>query len=393
MVFLGVGFVWSLGVVKHKYFYYVQVITHLLPKGGTAMKNYEESRIENSIQYLKSLEGFSERNVQAVQTSVRNMKLKECEPDTIRSYLSCLKRISPLIDFELDNVSRDDVEELALIIDNEAHPEYGADYGSYAAWTRSNDKAAVQTFCKYFFDDDKDYLFRNIRLTPKSSDRPNVDPEQLIDASEAEKLISSCSHPRDRAFLGLLWDTGMRRKEIAEIRWKDVIVQEDGMMKIHVRNGKNCPRTVFVYESVPLIDAWLSEYPNPQPEDLLWTDTRSHVGKREVSARALENIVAKARESTDIPERRKTNLHAWRKARATDMAAKGMNQPAMEDYFGWCRGSRMPRIYIELAEVDLENQVREIYGLERKRKQQKFIGENLEEYQEGRRLVESKALV
>jgi integrase len=173
----------------------------------------------------------------------------------------------------------------------------------------------------------------------------------------------------------------MRRKEIAEIRWKDVIVQEGGMMKIHVRNGKNGPRTVYIYESVPLVDKWLDEYPDPSPDDSLWIDTRSHMPNREVNARALSDIVSKARENSCISDRRKTNLHAWRKARASDMAAKGMNQPAMEDYFGWCRGSRMPRIYIELAEVDLENQVRDIYGLDRKRKQQKFIGENLEEYQ------------
>jgi len=344
------------------------------------MKKYDEKRIKNTLTYLKTLEGFSERNVKAVEKSIRNMKLQELEPETISTYLSRIKRIAPLIDFSLDNASRQKIEDLALTIDQEDHPDYGPDYGSYSEWTRCDDKAAVQTFFRYFFDDDKQHIFRNIRLTPKASDQPSVDAEELLNPVEVERLIDGCSHARDRAFLGLLWDTGMRRKEIAEIRWKDIIVQEDGMMKVHVRNGKNGPRTIYIYESVPLIDAWLREYPDPQPDDLLWTDTRSFMGKREVGARALDDIPKDAMDEAKIPDRRKVNLHAWRKARATDMAAKGMNQPAMEDYFGWCRGSRMPRIYIELAEVDLENQIRDIYGLSRKRKKQKFIGENLPEY-------------
>jgi len=346
------------------------------------MKNYDEVRIDNSIQFLKSLEGFSERNVEALKESVRCMKLEEVEIETVRSYLSCWKRVAPLVDFNLDNASRKDVEDLALLIDQE-NGCYGPEYGSYSEWTRCDDKAAVQSFFKYFFDDDKKYFFQDIRLSPKSCDRPSVCSEDLIDAFEAEKLIDGVSHARDRCFLGLLWDTGMRRKEIAEICWKDVIPQEDGLMKINVRNGKNGGRVVYVYESVPLIDEWFQQFPSPEPDDSLWIDLRSHMPDREVGCKALADIVDKARSGASIPERRKTNLHAWRKARATDMAAKGMNQPAMEDYFGWCRGSRMPRIYIELAEVDLENQVRGIYGLERQRKQQKFIGENLKEYQNG----------
>jgi len=346
------------------------------------MKNYEESIIENYIQFFEGLENFSSVNVCDVKKSVRNMRLDEAEDETVRSYLACLKRVAPLIDFDLRDASRADIEDLALVINEEDSKKYGKnDGGSYSAWTRADDKASLQTFFRYINSDKKDRLFQNIRLTPKTSDRPKLDAEQLIKPTEAEALIGEVEHPRDRAFLGLLWDSGMRRKEIASLRWKDIVPMEDGILKIHVREGKNGPRPVFLYESVPLVDAWFSSFPDVRPDDSLWISKKSKK-KKEVGYRALDGIVEKAREGARIPSRRKTNLHAWRKARATDMAAKGMNQPAMERYFGWCRGSRMPRIYIQLAEVDLENQVRDIYGLERKRKQQKFIGENLKEYQD-----------
>ena len=344
------------------------------------MKNYNDRTIRNSIQKIKTSE-LSERNTEVVLSTVRKMKLDKAELDTVRSFLSCMKRLAPVIDFDLRDASREDIEDLALVINNESDPLYGADYGSYAAWTHADDKSAVQTVFKYM-DREYECLFKDIRLTPKASERDELDPEQLISASEAEKLIESVEHPRDRCFLGLLWDTGMRRKEIGALKWKDVVPMEDGLIKIHVREGKNGARTVFVYESVPLIDNWLTHFPRAEPEDSLWIDKRCTRKKKEVGYRALEGIVENARENAAIPGRRKTNLHAWRKARATNMAANGMNQPAMERFFGWVAGSRMPRIYIKLASVDLENQVRDLYDLSRKRKKQKFIGENLEEYED-----------
>jgi len=353
-------------------------------------KKYDSARIENILDYFRCLEDFSSENVEAVEESVRNMKLEECEPDTISAYLQRLKAVAPLIDFELYNASREQLEELALTINQEDHPDYGLEEGEYSEWSRAGHKSSIQTFFKYFFDDDKEHLFQNIRLTPKSSDRPTVDPEQLIDTLEAEKMLASVSHPRDKAFLALLWDTGMRRKEISCLKWKDIVFQEDGTLKVHVREGKNGPRRLFLYESVPWIASWFEEYPEPEAEDSLWIDLRNHMPKRQISAKCLADIVSKAREKADIPERRKTNLHAWRKARATDLAAKGMNVPAMEQHFGWANGSRMPRIYIQLADVDLENQMRDLYDLEKKKKNYDILGENLEEIQVNRSLKPGK---
>ena len=353
-------------------------------------KKYDSGRIESALEYFRHLEDFSEENVDAIEESVRNMKLKECEPSTISSYLNRLKSVAPLIDFEIYNASRKQLEELALTINQEDHPEYGPEEGEYSEWSRAGHKSSVQTFFKYYFDDDKQHLFKNIRLTPKSSDRPTVDPEQLIDTLEAEKMLASVSHPRDKALLALLWDSGMRRKEISALKWKDIVFQEDGTLKVHVREGKNGPRRLFLYESVPWITSWFEEYPQPEPEDGLWIDTRGRTVKREINPRALDNIVKKARREAEIPERRKTNLHAWRKARATDLAAKGMNVPAMEQHFGWASGSRMPRIYIQLADVDLENQMRDLYGLEKKRKNYHILGGNLDEIEVNRSLNPEK---
>ena len=137
-----------------------------------------------------------------------------------------------------------------------------------------------------------------------------------------------------------------------------------------------------MYECVPLVSNWLDEYPSPEPEDPLWVDLRYPEKKKGIGKRALAKQVAEARKRIQLPQRKKTNPHAWRKARATEMAARGMNIPAANKFFGWARGSDVFKRYIWLAETDLENTIREMYGLRRRKKEQQFIGENLPEYQE-----------
>ena len=349
--------------------------------GDCVVKNYDEIRVEHSLEHLRGHELVHSENVGAVEDAVRGMKLDEMESATVRSFLSCMKRLAPFLDEPVLEMSREGIEDLALAVSQEEHDEYGP----YSAWTRADDKAALQSLFKYGSDREQDVLFRNVRLTPKASDRSSVDPQQLLNPSEAEELVASVDHARDRCFLGMLWDSGMRRKEIAELEWRDIIPSDKNIFQVHVRNGKNGGRTVPLHESGPLIESWFSKYPDPLGSDPVWISKRGwSKEKKKISPRSLRDIVDRAEEDARVPQRRKLNLHAWRKARATDLAGKGMNQPAMEQYFGWCRGSRMPRIYIQLASVDLENQIRDIYGLDRKEKQHRELGEELEEYAETR---------
>jgi hypothetical protein len=84
----------------------------------------------------------------------------------------------------------------------------------------------------------------------------------------------------------------------------------------------------------------------------------------------------------ELPDQIKTNPHAWRKARATDLAGKGMSQANLELWFGWSPGSDKAKFYIFLSQQDLEGAFRRMYpGLDDPvDDSQKFLGENIPEY-------------
>ena len=347
---------------------------------------YDQKRIHNRIQSLEESD-LSDQNIEDLKSFRRDYELSDKAPATALAVIDAFKRMSSLIDFDLRDAEKEDLEELILKVNRKEH-------GDYAARTVADDRAAVQTFYSWYLDRESPEICDFIKCKARESELPKLDPEELLKVSEAEKIIDACMNQRDRAMLGLLWDSGMRTKEIMELEWRDIKVDEDGMMQVHVRNGKNGPRRIHLYESVPLITAWLDEYPEPEPEDPLWIDLRWPSKKQKVGQRALYKQIKEARKRTEgIPDRRRSNPHAWRKARATFMAAQGMNLPAANKLFGWARGSTVFKKYIWLAETDLENTMREIYGLEPKKQEQKFIGENLEEYQKAPEVSREELLV
>lgn len=72
------------------------------------------------------------------------------------------------------------------------------------------------------------------------------------------------------------------------------------------------------------------------------------------------------RKKTDIPDRIKTNPHAFRKGRATYLAAQGMNQAQLCEFGGWVQGSGEVAVYIRMAESDVEQGIREISGIQKR---------------------------
>jgi len=338
---------------------------------------YDKRKVRNR---LESLEGeLSEQNIEDLRSFARDYQLDDYSDSTVLAVLDAFKRMSCLIDFDLRGAEKTQLEDLVLKLNDNEHSK-GKD--DYAARTIADDRAAIQTFYSWYLDQESPEICDFIRCKARPSKLDPADPEELLRVREAEEIIDSCLNPRDRCMLGLLWDSGMRVKEIMALEWRDIKVDEDGMMRVHVRNGKNEPRRIYLYESVPLVTAWLDAYPDAEPDDPLWIDLRWPRKKKRVQKRALAKQIKEARERAEgVPERRSTCPKYWRKARATHMAGRGMNIPAANKLFGWAKGSDVFKKYIWLAEVDLENTMREMYGLERKKKKQKFIGENLEEYE------------
>lgn len=114
-------------------------------------------------------------------------------------------------------------------------------------WSKQRFKVALKVFYRWLKNSDEDPPeTRWIRTTV--SRRGRILPEQLITEEEIQRMLSKAVNTRDRAFIMMLYDAGLRPSEILSLKINNVNFDDYGAYL--VVNGKTGPRRVRLLESV-----------------------------------------------------------------------------------------------------------------------------------------------
>jgi integrase/recombinase XerD len=111
----------------------------------------------------------------------------------------------------------------------------------------------------------------------KSKNQKN--PEDMLSDEDIEKMVNAVSHPRNKAFIITLAESGCRIGEILTLTIKRICFDDKGCF-FKVR-GKTGERRVRVVNSTPYLHAWLSVHPNKDdPDAPLWVNigTTKNIG-------------------------------------------------------------------------------------------------------------------
>jgi integrase/recombinase XerD len=187
-----------------------------------------------------------------------------------------------------------------------------------------------------------------IRL--KSKRRTKVGNKDLLSEEQALKMLECANTTRDKCFISLLFETGMRIGEILCMQRKHIEQKAHGWYVYVPEQGKTGARECIIKHSAPLVIKHLQEHPIKDPEAPLWLSIRA--GKHQnwsywASRKALKEIAKKA----DIKKR--MFAHLLRHSAATILAPK-VSDTVLKRYFGWSMGSTMPAIYIHMAKSSKE---------------------------------------
>ena len=277
-----------------------------------------------------------------------------------------LKLIGSLIILARDYLKKDfkkatkqDLKEAILRVeDNE----------DYSAWTKQSYKAILKKFYKWlkFGDEYKTepgypeiVSWINTNIKPK--DKPKIKASDILNEDEVKKLIEAAEHPRDKAFIAMLYELGARIGEIGNLRIHDVT--KDRYSYLVDLNGKTGHRTPRIVISDPYLTDWLNTHPlKHQPESPLWILIGSRDKNKKMEYPALRALVTRLKEKSDIKKR--LYPHLFRHSRATHLLAnKQINESQAKVYFGWTPSSRMLSEYSHLVSSDVNNAILEIHGI------------------------------
>jgi integrase/recombinase XerD len=266
-----------------------------------------------------------------------------------------------LLEKDFDTLTREDLERLIAALLRSDPP--------YSAETLGTYKAILKKFLSWvlapdeFPDAPPHPMLSWIKCHVRTKDKHRLQRRDLLTPDEAARLITVCRHPRDRAFVSALWESGARIAEIGNRQLKDLTKHEHGFL-LDV-NGKTGERTPLLVGSAPYLAAWLAYHPFANdPEAPLWVYQHYTAGSkpRHLRYQALRKLLSTLFRRAGITKR--PNPHGLRHARATDLAASGrMNESQLKAYLGWTPTSKMPGNYTHLTIQDANNAILAEHGL------------------------------
>ena len=167
--------------------------------------------------------------------------------------------------------------------------------------------------------------------------------DKLVTPGELEALLETASHPRTRALVAVLEESGCRKGELLSLRVRDVVVY-DTHLEIRVL-GKTGERTIPLVRSVEALTAWLEAHPDPRPGAPLFATVVSGEVRRmdrRTPNRLLSYLCPKA-------GCRHIHPHMLRHTRLTELARKGLGEYQLKSFAGWTPDSKMAARYIHLS--------------------------------------------
>jgi integrase/ribosomal protein L40E len=268
-------------------------------------------------------------------------------------YLGVLKQLAEILQVDYDKATIEDIRNVVRIIqENEKH----------SPWTKSTYKIMLKKFYKWLKGSEDTYPdeVRWIKARIKSNEIKLPANGDLLTEEEVKKLINTAEHPRDKAFVSVLYESGARIGEIASLQIGNVKFDEYGAI-IHVE-GKTGARPIRILSSTPHLVTWMQNHPfkdnNNSP---LWINVGTSNHNSAMKYAGIRTLLKRLFKKTNIQKR--FNPHIFRHSRATFLADH-LTEFQMNQYFGWIQGSRMPSTYIHMSGKRTDASILKLYGIE-----------------------------
>lgn len=310
--------------------------------------HYHRRRFKRITERLES-SGLSEKNKNILLGFQKQCLAEGLGIPRVKKYLQHLLKICSWMDKDLESAGKDDLVSLVQRIEGMG----------YSEWTKHDYKVALKKFYRWLNGGKEPERVRWMKITVKNQRRKL--PEELLTEGEVEDMIRAADHPRDRALVSLLYESGARIGELASLKVKHIFFDRYGA-KIVVK-GKTGMRRLRIISSSPRLASWLEVHPNgDDPEAHLWVGIGTRNKNKLLSHNSISHLLSRLAKSAEIKKR--VHPHLFRHSRATHLS-RHLTEAQMNQIFGWVQGSDMPSTYIHMSGRDTDDALLKLHGLKR----------------------------
>lgn len=191
---------------------------------------------------------------------------------------------------------------------------------------------------------------------------------ELPTENQVAQLIANADSILYKALFSTLYNSAGRIGEIATLRVRDIIFQNDQAI-VNITQSKTDQRPVLLLDSaVSILREWLAVHPQrnqPNFSDcFLFVSIAAHAYAQPLSHPAISKMLRKAGKPIGLARISPHKLRHWK---ATHMILRGLSETKLKAILGHSFNSRATAVYLHVASKDTFDSVRELYH---KQKQQ-----------------------
>jgi len=300
---------------------------------------------------------LSTRNKTLIQDFHNALILENLSKPRLVKYLRTLTRIATWFETDLDNVTENDLKRSVATIQQRS---------DYSSWTKRTYKIILRRFFVWLSKERNTpdiTTWMNMRISRSEMKLPSEG--DLLTPREAHQLIDAATHPRDKALLSALWESGSRISEVGNLSLRHIQFDRYGTV-ISVR-GKTGSRKIRLVTSTPHLSTWISCHPQKgTPDAPLWVNIGNTNRGKKMDYGAIRKLLLTLAEKIGLKKR--VNPHSFRHSRATHMASS-LTEFQMNQYFGWIQGSNMPAIYVHMSGKEVDKAVLAMHGIQEEKRE------------------------
>lgn len=202
------------------------------------------------------------------------------------------------------------------------------------------------------------------KIIPPPPDRMTKTAADLLSKEEIEALITAAENSRDRALISVLYEAGLRSRELADLTWGDLKFNSwNAVLNTAGKTGK--PRYIPLVMSRSYLAQWKNDYPAElHPDSFVFVTLRKQGDRKEylpLSYVGLYYLIQKHAEKAGITK--KITPHIFRHSRITHLIQDKIPETFNKKMMWGNISTNMYSTYAHIVNEDLDSCIAEINGI------------------------------
>jgi site-specific recombinase XerD/ribosomal protein L40E len=296
---------------------------------------------------LHSLENLNEENKLEILRFYHDCVAEGLSQARIIKYIVTLRRIANILAKPFSQVTKEDIASFVERIES----------ASYSNWTKRDYKIVLKKFFKWFRKTE-DYP-EEVKWIKAKIKNNSLLPEELLCEEDINKLVEASHHPRDKALIQVLYESGCRIGELLSLKIRNV--QFDVYGAVLLVNGKTGQRRVRIVASSPALATWINNHPlRENPDSPLWIGLATRNRNKVLTYTGAKELLKRIAKKAGIKKR--IYPHLFRHSRATKLA-NALTESQLKQYLGWVQHSNMASTYVHLSGRDVDKALLRLNGI------------------------------